>query len=166
MCCPMAVEPVKETSGMSGCLTIAVPALGPTPNTKLHTPGGRPATTTTTTTTKMCQIIHSSCAQGSHSFQKICFSRNFPRLQGHKYFYFFPQINLDNKVVSTATPFRDLFDQKYQSEPNSWQEPGVEIPCTPTCAQGPYFLKISKSHRFSKNLLFFVGIFAVLLSFF
>ena len=164
MCCPIAVEPVKETSGMSGCLTIASPALGPTPNTKLHTPGGRPATTTTTT--KMCQIILSSCAQGSHSFQKICFSRNFPRLQGLKYFYFFPQINLDNKVVSTATPFRDLFDQKYQTSPiHDWGAWGRD-PLYTYMRTGPIFSQNFKNTRIFKKLLFFVGIIAVLLSFF
>lgn len=42
MALPVAVEPVNDTTGMSGCLTIGAPALGPVPNTKLTTPGGRP----------------------------------------------------------------------------------------------------------------------------
>ena len=39
---PVAVEPVNDITGMPGCLTIGAPALGPVPNTKLTTPGGRP----------------------------------------------------------------------------------------------------------------------------
>ena len=39
---PVAVDPVNEISGTSGCWTIAEPALGPLPKTKLHTPGGSP----------------------------------------------------------------------------------------------------------------------------
>ncbi len=39
---PTAVLPVNEMTEMFGCLTIASPARGPTPNTRLHTPGGRP----------------------------------------------------------------------------------------------------------------------------
>jgi len=38
----VAVEPVNDITGMSGCLTTGAPALGPVPNTKLTTPGGRP----------------------------------------------------------------------------------------------------------------------------
>jgi len=38
----VAVEPVNDTTGMSGCFTIGAPAFGPVPNTKLTTPGGRP----------------------------------------------------------------------------------------------------------------------------
>lgn len=40
--CPVAVEPVKETIGTSGCWTSAAPHFGPNPNTILTTPGGRP----------------------------------------------------------------------------------------------------------------------------
>lgn len=39
----VAVEPVKETNGMSGWPTRASPALGPVPNTMLTTPAGTPA---------------------------------------------------------------------------------------------------------------------------
>ena len=42
MVLPVAVEPVNDITGMSGCLTIGAPALAPVPNTKLTTPGGRP----------------------------------------------------------------------------------------------------------------------------
>lgn len=39
---PVAVEPVKEIMGTSGCSTIAWPAFGPVPKTMLHTPEGNP----------------------------------------------------------------------------------------------------------------------------
>ena len=39
---PVTVEPVNEITGTSGCLTMAAPALGPVPITKLTTPGGKP----------------------------------------------------------------------------------------------------------------------------
>lgn len=41
----VAVEPVKDTNGMSGWPTIAFPAFGPVPNTTLTTPGGTPTET-------------------------------------------------------------------------------------------------------------------------
>ena len=47
MSCAVAVEPVKEMSGMSGWPTIALPAFRPVPNTILTTPGGTPAGTET-----------------------------------------------------------------------------------------------------------------------
>ena len=40
---PVAVEPMKPTATVSGCETIASPATGPSPGTKLNTPGGRSA---------------------------------------------------------------------------------------------------------------------------
>ena len=40
---PTAVEPVKETMAMSGCVTSACPATGPLPVTMLMTPSGMPA---------------------------------------------------------------------------------------------------------------------------
>jgi hypothetical protein len=42
---PIAVDPVKEISGTSGCKTSASPASCPYPKTMLQTPAGRPAST-------------------------------------------------------------------------------------------------------------------------
>ena len=39
---PTAVLPVKDIRWTSGCCTRGSPALGPTPNTTLTTPGGSP----------------------------------------------------------------------------------------------------------------------------
>ena len=40
---PARVDPVKDTRSMSGCALIAAPTLGPSPLTRLNTPGGTPA---------------------------------------------------------------------------------------------------------------------------
>ena len=40
---PARVEPVNETMSMSGCEARAVPTVGPSPFTRLNTPGGTPA---------------------------------------------------------------------------------------------------------------------------
>jgi 3-hydroxyethyl bacteriochlorophyllide a dehydrogenase len=40
---PARVEPVIEIMSMSGCEDIAAPTVGPSPKTRLNTPGGRPA---------------------------------------------------------------------------------------------------------------------------
>src|ERR1700722_16305610 len=40
---PALVDPVKETMAMSGCEAIAAPTLGPSPFTRLKTPGGTSA---------------------------------------------------------------------------------------------------------------------------
>ena len=38
----VTVPPVNDTRGTLGCFTIASPAFGPSPKTKLMTPGGNP----------------------------------------------------------------------------------------------------------------------------
>ena len=38
----VAVLPVNEMRGTSGCWTMAAPVSGPVPNTRLQTPGGSP----------------------------------------------------------------------------------------------------------------------------
>ncbi len=40
---PARVEPVNDTMSTSGCAAIASPTTGPTPDTRLNTPAGRPA---------------------------------------------------------------------------------------------------------------------------
>ena len=40
---PARVEPVKETMSMPGCEDSAAPTVGPSPSTRLKTPGGTPA---------------------------------------------------------------------------------------------------------------------------
>ena len=42
-CTPARVDPVKETMSMPGCEAIAAPTVGPSPFTRLKTPGGTPA---------------------------------------------------------------------------------------------------------------------------
>ena len=39
---PARVEPVNDTMSTSGCEAMASPTTGPTPVTRLNTPGGRP----------------------------------------------------------------------------------------------------------------------------
>ena len=46
---PVAVEPVKETTGTSGCSTSALPADAPRPCTSWMTSGGRPASSSSST---------------------------------------------------------------------------------------------------------------------
>ena len=44
---PARVDPVKETMSTSGCAAIAAPTVGPSPLTRLNTPGGTPAASST-----------------------------------------------------------------------------------------------------------------------
>ena len=44
---PARVEPVKDTMSTLGCAAIASPTTGPTPLTRLKTPGGRPISSIT-----------------------------------------------------------------------------------------------------------------------
>lgn len=39
---PALVEPVNDTMSTSGCAAMASPTTGPTPDTRLKTPGGKP----------------------------------------------------------------------------------------------------------------------------
>src|SRR3954452_8519305 len=39
---PARVDPVNDTMSTSGCDAMASPTTGPTPGTRLNTPGGRP----------------------------------------------------------------------------------------------------------------------------
>ena len=52
---PARVEPVKETMSTLGCAAIASPTTGPTPVTRLKTPGGRP--TSSMTSARMKALI-------------------------------------------------------------------------------------------------------------
>ena len=49
---PARVEPVKLTMSTSGWAAIASPTTGPTPDTRLNTPAGRPASSITSASTK------------------------------------------------------------------------------------------------------------------
>ena len=56
---PVAVDPVNETMSTSGCATRASPALGPSPGTRLKTPGGTPASWTISASIKAVRGAYS-----------------------------------------------------------------------------------------------------------
>ncbi len=49
---PAAVDPVNDTMSTSGCAARASPTTGPSPVTRLNTPGGRPTCANTSASTK------------------------------------------------------------------------------------------------------------------
>jgi hypothetical protein len=49
---PARVEPVNDTMSTSGCEAMASPTVGPSPDTRLNTPAGRPTSSMTSASRK------------------------------------------------------------------------------------------------------------------